>query len=38
MAAERGHKDIVKYLVEKGADINIKDRDGVSKPFYYNTC
>ena len=25
LAAEAGHMDIVRYLVEKGADINIKD-------------
>ena len=25
MAAANGHKDIVKYFVDKGADIKIKD-------------
>ena len=30
MAAERGHKDIVIYLAEKGADVSIGDLDGVS--------
>jgi len=25
MAAANGHKDIVKYFVDNGADINIKD-------------
>ena len=29
MAAEEGHKDIVECLVDKGADINIKNNDGV---------
>ena len=29
MAAERGHMDIVRYLVRQGADINIKDKNGV---------
>ena len=30
MAAERGHMDIVRYLVRQKADINIKDKNGVS--------
>ena len=30
MAADRGHVSKVKYLVTKGADINIKDPSGVS--------
>ena len=31
MAAERGCFDVVKYLViDKGADVNIKDDSGVS--------
>ena len=30
MAARRDHEDIVKYLVDKGAGINIQDNDGVS--------
>jgi len=29
VAAERGHLDVVKYLVGQGADINIKDDIGV---------
>ena len=29
VAAERGHIDIVRYLVGQGADINIKDKNGV---------
>ena len=29
VAAERGHLDVVKYLVGRGADINIKDDYGV---------
>ena len=30
VAAERGCSGIVKYLVEKGAVVNIKDKSGVS--------
>lgn len=30
VAARRGHANIVKCLVDKGANINIKDDDGVS--------
>ena len=29
VVAERGHLDVVKYLVGQGADINIKDDYGV---------
>ena len=29
MAAERGHLDVMKYLVGQEADINIKDDFGV---------
>ena len=29
MAAERGRLEIVHYLVDKGADINGKDNNGV---------
>ena len=29
MAAERGHPRIVEYLVDKGADIDIQDKNGV---------
>ena len=32
VAAEKGESlDIVKYLIDKGADINIKDDNGVSE-------
>ena len=31
VAAEAGHVDIVRYLVEKNADPNIKDERGVSE-------
>ena len=31
VAAERGHSEIVKYLSDKEADINIKDDGGVSE-------
>ena len=30
VAARRGHANIVKCLIDEGADINIKDDDGVS--------
>ena len=30
MAAEGGHYNIVKYLVEEGANVSIKDQLGVS--------
>ena len=30
MAAEAGHENIVKYLVKKQVDVNIKDEHGVS--------
>ena len=30
MAAEGGHEEMVRLLVDKGADINIKDNNGVS--------
>ena len=30
MAAEAGHENIVKYLVMKQVDVNIKDEHGVS--------
>ena len=29
VAAERGHPRIVEYLVDKGADIDIQDKNGV---------
>lgn len=28
LAAREGHPDIVRILVDKGADINIKDKNG----------
>ena len=34
LAARQGHVDIVRYLVDKGADLNIKDEDGVSEQEY----
>jgi len=30
-AAGGGHADTVKYLIEEGADLNIKDNFGVSR-------
>ena len=30
LAAKRAHVKIVKYLVSKGADTDIKDKEGVS--------
>ena len=30
LAAEGGHTDTVEYLVSKEADVNIKDKHGVS--------
>ena len=33
-AAPHGHVDVVRYLVDKGADLNIKDEDGVSEQEY----
>lgn len=41
LAAVEGHVDTVKYLVNKGVDINIKDINGVSTPLvinYYSWC
>ena len=35
VAAERGHLDVVKYLVGRGADINIKDDIGVRDGVHY---
>ena len=37
-AAREGHVDIVKYLVDKGADPNIKDNFEVSKREYTADC
>ena len=37
-AARKGHVDIVRYLVEQGADINIKDEDEVSEWEYTADC
>ena len=30
LAAKQGHKEIVGYLIEKGAEINIKDENEVT--------
>ena len=38
LAARRGHVDIVRYLVDKGADINIKDENWVSEQDYTADC
>ena len=38
MAARDGHVDIVRYLVEQGADINIKGSFGVSDREYTADC
>ena len=35
VAAERGHTKIVEYLVNKGADINIQDKNGVIMHDYF---
>ena len=37
-AAEAGHVDIARYLVEQGADLNIKDEIGVSEREYTADC
>ena len=31
MAAEGGHTDSVQYLIDKGGEINIKNKRGVSE-------
>ena len=36
VAAERGHPRIVDYLVGKGADIDIQDKNGVILYDYSN--
>jgi len=33
-AVEKGHIQIIKYLISKGADVNMKDREGRT-PLYY---
>ena len=38
IAAREGHVDIVRYLVDKDADPNIKDEDGVSECEYTADC
>jgi len=30
-AAERGKVDVLRYFMGKGADVNVKDKDGVSE-------
>ena len=37
IAASEGHEHTVESLVEKGADINIKDKTGVSCNFVVST-
>ena len=37
-AAIAGHVDIVRYLVDKGADLNIKDDSGVREQEYSADC
>ena len=37
-AAHEGHVDVVRYLVEQGADINIKDWVRVSEREYTAGC
>ena len=34
MASEGGHIDTVESLIAKGADISVKDKDGVSECDY----
>ena len=36
IAAERGNIKIVEYLADKGADIDIQDKNGVSVHDYSN--
>ena len=36
MAAQRDHISIMEYLVDQGADINIKDNNRVSKTIRHN--
>jgi ankyrin repeat protein len=38
MAADRGHIDIVKYLLVHGADINVTDNDGLNALDYAYLC
>ena len=37
-AAKAGHVDIARYLVDKGADLNIKDGTFVSEQEYTADC
>jgi len=37
VASENGHLEMVQYLVDHGADVDIKDDDGVTDRDYY-TC
>ena len=36
LAAESGHIKILNYLVDKGADVNIQDDNGVIILYYTN--
>ena len=38
MAAERGHPRIVEYLADKGADIDIQDKNRVFMHDYSDDC
>ena len=39
VAAKKGESlDIVEYLIDKGADINIKDYNGVSESIHTTDC
>ena len=37
-AVNEGHVDVVRYLVEQGANINFKDKDEVSEWEYTADC
>jgi serine/threonine-protein phosphatase 6 regulatory ankyrin repeat subunit B len=34
IASERGHKEVVKLLLEKGADVNAKNKEGMTALKY----
>ena len=39
MACNKGHSDIVKALIDNGADVNDKDKvSSDSLPFYLSVC